>query len=154
MIRLVIIVCCISILVSCDQVERPKKPDNLISKGKMVDILYDMFVLNAAKATDRRLLEKNKVTPDRYIYEKHQIDSMQFVKSNEYYAYDIKVYEDIINQVEAKIQNKKQALEKAIEKEEDRRKNRLDSIRKLGDTIIKNKPYKKELKTRNEENPY
>lgn len=154
MIRLIIIVCCFAVLVSCDQVEKPEKPENLISKGKMVDILYDMFVLNAAKATDRRLLEKNKVTPDRYIYDKYQIDSMQFVKSNEYYAYDIKVYEDIINQVELKIQNKKQALEKAIEKEEDRRKNRLDSIKKLGDTIIKNKPYKKELKTRNEENPY
>ena len=42
----------------------------------------------------RRVFRRsNNVSPVTYIYEKHQIDSLQFAESNEYYAYDIKDYE-------------------------------------------------------------
>ncbi|WP_456440230.1 DUF4296 domain-containing protein [Psychroserpens sp.] len=125
---------------ACNNIERPKKPDNLIAKNKMIDILFDVFVFNAAKATEKKTLEKNNVTPDIYIYEKHQIDSLQFVMSNEYYAYDIKDYEGIIAKVEEKIKAKKAIYQKEIDLEEERRTKRLDSIKKIGDTI---KPKKK-----------
>ncbi len=129
------------ILGSCDKTERPKKPENLIAKDKMVNILFDVFVFNAAKGTERRSLDKHHVTPDVYIYEKYQIDSLQFVKSNEYYAYDVKAYEDIINEVEARLIAKKAVYEAEIEKEEDRRRERLDSIKKLGDDTKKNRTF-------------
>ena len=124
---------------ACNKIEKPEKPDDLIEKNKMVDILFDVFVFNAAKGTDKRILENNNVTPVDYIYKKYQIDSLQFVKSNEYYAYDMKAYEEMIRQVEAKIEAKKDKFQKEINLEEDRRKNRLDSIKKIGDTINREK---------------
>ncbi|NRA92906.1 MAG: DUF4296 domain-containing protein [Psychroserpens sp.] len=124
----------ISLLVflSCNKVEKPERPENLIPKDKMADILFDVFVFNGAKGTDRRVLEKHNVNPDVFIFEKYQIDSLQFAKSNEFYAYDVKTYEGIINKVEAKIKAKKEYYEAEVEKEEERRKKRLDSIRDLG----------------------
>lgn len=127
---------------ACNKIEKPKKPDDLIEKNKMVDILFDVFVFNAAKGTDKRILETNNVTPDVYIYKKYQIDSLQFVKSNNYYAYDIKVYEEMIGKVEAKIKAAKDKYQKEIDLEEERRKNRLDSIQRIGDTLAPKKESK------------
>lgn len=138
--RICLIVFIFGLCFACHKIEKPEKPDNLIAKNKMVDILFDVFVFNAAKGTDKRILENNNVTPDVYIYDKHQIDSLQFVKSNEYYAYDIKVYEDMINEVEAKLKAKKEVYQEELKLEEERRKKRIDSIKKIGDTI---KPKKK-----------
>lgn len=120
---------------SCNHVEKPKRPDNLIAKDKMVDILLDVFVINAAKGIEKKTLEINNVTPEDYIYQKYQIDSLQFAKSNEYYAYDIKVYENMINEVESKLKAKKAAFQKEITLEEERIQKRLDSIEKIGDSL-------------------
>lgn len=120
---------------ACNKVEKPEKPDDLIDKNKMVNILFDVFVFNAAKGTDKKILEENNVTPDVYIYKKYEIDSLQFVRSNEYYAYDIKTYEEMIGKVEARIKAKKDEFQNEIDLEEKRRKKRLDSIKKLGDTL-------------------
>lgn len=121
--------------VGCNSIDKPKKPDNLISEDKMVDILFDVFVFNAAKGTDKRVLEENNVTPTIYIYDKYQIDSMQFVKSNEYYAYDIKTYEELMERVQGRLKAKREGFEREINSEEDRRKKRLDSIKRIGDTL-------------------
>lgn len=145
--RVSLLIFILGLCVACNKINKPKKPDQLIAKDKMVNILFDVFVFNAAKVTDKRLLEKNNVTPDVYIYEKYGIDSLQFVKSNEYYAYNIKDYEDMISQVEVRIKAKKAKYQKEIDLEEERRKNRLDSIRKLGDTLKLIEPRKRTKKT-------
>lgn len=141
--RLSLFIVILGLCFACNKIDKPKKPDNLIAKDKMVDILFDVFVFNAAKGTAKKTLEANNVTPNTYIYEKHQIDSLQFVKSNEYYAYDIKAYEEIIDNVETKIRTKKENYQKALDLEEERRQKRLDSIKKIGDTLKINKPKKK-----------
>lgn len=146
--RLSFIIFILGLCTACNRIEKPKKPENLIAKDKMVDILFDVFVFNAAKGTDKRILEKNNVTPDVYIYEKYQIDSLQFVKSNEYYAYDIKDYEEMINKVEAKIEAKKIFYQKEIDLEEERRRKRLDSIKNLGDTLRTLRKSKEITKTK------
>ncbi|MFK7781917.1 DUF4296 domain-containing protein [Psychroserpens sp.] len=128
--------------VACNKVDKPKKPDNLIAKDKMINILFDVFVFNAAKVTDKKTLEKNNVTPAVFIYEKYDIDSLQFVNSNEFYAYNLKDYEEMILKVEDKIKAKKENYQKEINQEEERRKKRLDSIKKIGDTLKINKPLK------------
>jgi len=141
--RIYLLVFIIGLCFACNKIDKPKKPDNLIAKDKMVDILFDVFVFNAAKGTDKRILEKNNVTPTVYIYDKYQIDSLQFVKSNEYYAYDIKGYEDMIGKVQARLKAKKEEYQNEIDKEEERRKKRLDSIRKIGDSLHLSEPKPK-----------
>ncbi|MDB4107975.1 DUF4296 domain-containing protein, partial [Flavobacteriaceae bacterium] len=52
-----------------------KKPANLISEDQMVEILYDVMILNSAKGINKQLLENNIQNPKEYIYSKHNIDS-------------------------------------------------------------------------------
>lgn len=48
------------IFVSCNNnnVERPKKPKNLIKKEMMANILYDMSILTASKGVNKKYLKK------------------------------------------------------------------------------------------------
>lgn len=92
------------LLLGCGQSDRPPKPDNLIPKEKMSDIIYDVFLLNAAKGVNRQVLEKNGVLPEDYVYNKYAIDSLQFALSNDYYSYDTKEYEGIMETVKLKLE--------------------------------------------------
>ena len=79
-------------------------PDNLISEKKMVDILYDMSLISVSKGINKRILENNGMKPKKYILKKHNIDSLQFVLSNQYYSKDLekylKIYEEVLNKLE------------------------------------------------------
>ncbi|WP_412986839.1 DUF4296 domain-containing protein [Pontimicrobium sp. IMCC45349] len=142
-------------LVSCqkNEVNKPKRPDNLISKGKMVEIIYDMSLITVAKGVNKRLLEESKFNPKKYVYDKYGIDSLQFVESNNYYAYNLKEYDEIYTQVKEKLNKEKEKYNKAIDAEKksndslkaigEKRKVKLDSTRKLKKRErkkIKNKP--------------
>src|SRR5210317_2241798 len=95
----------IMLFFGCNNViEKPKKPDNLIPEDKMVEIMYDVFLLNSAKGVNKIKLEENGVLPENYIFEKYQIDSLQFANSNNYYAYETKTYESILNRIKDKIE--------------------------------------------------
>ena len=79
-------------------------PDNLITEEKMVDILYDMSLISVSKGINKRILENNGMKPKKYILKKYNIDSLQFVLSNEYYSKDLerylKIYEEVLNKLE------------------------------------------------------
>ena len=59
---------------SCDRTEKPPAPENLLSQDKMVEVLYDVYVLNAAKGASKTVLEKNGIFPQDYVFQKHNID--------------------------------------------------------------------------------
>ena len=121
--------------VGCNKIDRPKKPKDLIAKDKMSDIMYDLYILNAAKGVNRKVLELNGIMPSEYIYKKYGIDSLQFAESNTYYAYDTKTYTALVEKVKSDLQKDKDLYEK-VTKEEQRVK---DSVRrakrKVKDTI-------------------
>lgn len=114
LIYLFILIC----LMGCDGVDRPKKPKNLIAKDKMANIMHDLYILNAAKGVNRKLLEKNGVMPVDYIYRKYDIDSLQFANSNTYYAYDTEVYATLIENVQKTLQKDKELYEKLTKADE------------------------------------
>lgn len=84
-----------------------KKPDNLIEREKMVDIIYDLSILEAAKSQKPIVLEQYKVQSQTYVYKKYQIDSLQFASSVKYYSADLdeyySIYESVNKRIEAKI---------------------------------------------------
>ena len=79
-------------------------PENLISEEKMVDILYDMSLISVSKGINKKILENNGMKPKKYILRKYNIDSLQFVVSNEYYSRDLerylKIYDEVLNKLE------------------------------------------------------
>ena len=113
-------------VLSCNDIDKPKKPDNLLSKNKMIDIITDISLVNAAKGTDKKKLENKGINPENYIFQKHNIDSLQFAENNNYYAYDVKEYEDIYLKVKQRLENQSEEY-KALQ---DLEKKEKDSIRK------------------------
>lgn len=92
---------------SCKE-EVIEKPDNLIEKEKMIDIMYDLSLLQAIRGTDQKVLDSNKINPNTYIYKKYKIDSLQFAKSNQYYASEnIKHYKKMYENVADRIKKNK-----------------------------------------------
>ena len=125
--RLISTLILILVMFSCNNIEKPKKPDNLISKDRMVDVITDISLMTAAKSMNKDLLEKNAINPQNYIYEKYNIDSVQFAESNNYYAYDVKEYEEIYVIVKERLEKKK--IEYTTLQEQD--KEEKDSIKKI-----------------------
>ena len=85
-------------------VEKKEVPENLISEEEMINILYDMSLISVSKGINKRILENNGMKPKKYILKKYDIDSLQFVTSNEYYSKDLErylsIYEEVLNKLE------------------------------------------------------
>lgn len=97
-----------------------EKPENLISREKMIDILNDLALVNAAKTTNPAILIENGIDPTTYIFTKYAIDSLQFVESDRYYASIPEEHEKIYRAVEARLETEK---------------NRIEKLRKIKDSI-------------------
>jgi len=113
-----------------------EKPENLIARDKMVTILKDLAVVNAAKTTNVGLMRENNVKPMDYIFKKHGIDSVQFVESDKYYASLPVQYESIYREVESRLEKEQNILKKAKEVRdslkllETERKREMDNAKK------------------------
>ena len=46
----------------------------------MVHVIVDMSLLSSAKGINKNKLQEQGVLPDDYVYKKHGIDSLQFLK--------------------------------------------------------------------------
>lgn len=123
--KLFLVIVCLILFVSCEPRFGPDKPKNLISKAKMEEVLYDMFVINSAKGVDRKLFEKKKINPEYYILKKHNIDSTLFAQSIDYYAYDIKGYSTLLENINERITKEKNELDAIIKKEDAKKKTQL-----------------------------
>ncbi|MDN3665260.1 DUF4296 domain-containing protein [Algibacter miyuki] len=128
------------LVTGCFQFSEPEKPTNLISKENMVKILIDAKILGSANMANKRIMEEHGVQLGSYVFEKHNIDSLQFAQSNEYYAFHIEEYEEIYEKVKdsldglkvfyTAIKDKEIAKAKAL-----RAKDSIEIVTKLKDSI-------------------
>ncbi len=132
--KIVTLVCIIALFLGCDKTQKPKKPSNLIPKDKMEQVLYDTYLMNAAKGIKKQQLENYGINPEGYIFKKYSIDSLQFALSNEYYAYDSKDYAEMIESVKERLSKEKETYEKLKEEEEEDRNRKRDSMRQVTDS--------------------
>ena len=109
----------ISLILSCKE-EVVKKPEKLIEKEIMVDVMYDLALLEAIKYQSPNALQVHKINPDEYIYKKYKIDNTQFVQSNMYYASDYKEYKKMYDHINSRLVKNKSLLEEAIKNEKDK----------------------------------
>ena len=103
MIRLAFFLSLILCLLGCQNVNYPEKPKNLIAKDKMVDVLTESYLANAARSIDNRAILDKGVKIDSLVYRKFGIDSLQFASSNAYYAADLNAYREIFAEVETRL---------------------------------------------------
>ena len=116
---------CIIFIFSCNE-KTVEIPEDLIPKDQMVEIIYDLAIINAAKKTNSTYLVNNKIESMPFIFKKYDIDSLQFVKSDLYYASVPEEYEAMYKIVEARIEREKSVFDKTKTKAS-------DSIRKVAE---------------------
>ncbi len=105
---------------SCKENAMPE-PKNLIDKDVMVDILYDIAIIEAIKTSQPFSLQTKGIDAKTYIYKKYKIDSTQFAKSDKYYATDVaefaKMHQKVVDKInEVKKADSLQMLPKPIKK--------------------------------------
>ncbi|ALM08763.1 hypothetical protein SB49_13800 [Sediminicola sp. YIK13] len=118
-------------LVSCGE-KVVEEPEQLISKEKMADILYDLAILTAAKNTSTDILVKNNIETMEYLYSKYDIDSVQFVDNNLYYASIPSEYVAIYKEVDSRLESVQKGMDEA-------RRIKADSVRKARDKAKENR---------------
>lgn len=97
-------------IISCTSNTIYKKPENLISKDQMVNLLVDMHLAQSAK-TVKNIENKRKIDYMYLVYEKYNIDSTRFKTSNFYYTTDIDEYNEILKKVQKRLQKLKKKFE-------------------------------------------
>jgi hypothetical protein len=124
------------VFVSCKE-EAVEKPERLIEKEKMVDIMYDLAILEGIKYQNSASLMTYNINPSQYIYKKYKIDSLQFAQSNVYYASNYTKYKDIFDEIIKRIDDGKVVADSLVLIDA-KKKAKLDSIKlKKGITIGK-----------------
>lgn len=115
------------VVLGCQDVNYPVKPKNLIAKDKMVDILTETYLDNAARSVDNNSIISKGIKMDSMVYKNFGIDSLQFAKSNAFYAADVNTYMEIVQEVEARLAKMGKDMDSIWEME----RNRKDSVNNL-----------------------
>ncbi|MFV5687711.1 DUF4296 domain-containing protein [Flavobacterium sp. ZT3R25] len=121
--KIISLLAIISILISCKE-EVVKKPNRLMEKEVMVDIMYDLSLLEAIRLENPMSLDTFKINPKKYIYKKYKIDSLQFAQNIAYYASDYEEYANIVAQLEDRFTKKKAEITALIKAEAKKNKNK------------------------------
>jgi hypothetical protein len=136
--KIIILLAIVLVFISCKD-EAVKEPNSLIEKETMVNIMYDLAVLDGIKYQNPASLDSFKINPKKYIYNKYKIDSLQFAQSNIYYASNHEEYLAIVDEVNARLVNNKAETTALI---------KAEAKKKIKKTILPKKKALDSLKTK------
>jgi hypothetical protein len=112
--KIMLALCLVLTLFSCQNsvIEKPAKP---IDEAVMIDILYDLSLMEAIKS--QNIADSgNVINSSQYIYKKYKIDSLQFVQNNKFYASDVENYKKMFEKVKARLENDANKLDTIMKK--------------------------------------
>ncbi len=107
-------------LTGCNNVV--EKPDNLIEEDKMIDILHDLYIVEGIRQSDPGSFQERGLSASEYVYKKYKVDSLQFAKSDKWYASNIVHYGKMYEKIQARIDEERKALEKSPGTQQDKTK--------------------------------
>ena len=133
--KTIVLLMVLFVFLSCKE-EVVQKPDRLIAKEQMMDIMYDLALLDGIKYQTPTAADTIKINPKEYVLKKYKVDSLQFAKSNIYYASNYTEYKDMFDQIIKRIDDRKAVIDSII-KIEDKNKLKIDSAKQLKKPLIK-----------------
>lgn len=86
------------LLFSCSKNPAPK-PDNLLDEDVMVNIIFDIAILQAADGNMPYKLAEANINANQYVFKKYKIDSITYSQNQRYYASDSRKYKKIYKKV-------------------------------------------------------
>jgi hypothetical protein len=124
-------------ITSCQNVEEIKKPEKLLSKSEMKDLIYDMVLLDAAAGVNEKRLEGLDINMLDFLSKKYEIDSNQLKQNILYYNLrfndNLDIYEKAKDSI-SRLERAYDSISKARDSLKKLERKRRDSIRKL-DTV-------------------
>ena len=126
------------IITACQGIDKMDKPDNLIPEDKMVDILVDMSLLQAAKNYSQNKFQDLGIHVKKFVYKKYDIDSLALQESSDYYAENFSDYDRIYDSVKVRLERMKKEVDSLrvneVKIEDSIKEARRDSLR-IADSI-------------------
>lgn len=116
-----------------------KKPNNLIPKDQMVDLLTEMLLASGAENVKNLDLQR-KVNYFPIVFEKYDIDSTRFKESNYYYTSRIDDYDEILGKVDERLKVLEQHYEKERKISDSIKRVQRDSLRGIKKVILEKRP--------------
>lgn len=118
-------------------------PEDLIPQAEMTEILYDLALMNGLRSTNANVLDQYEIETMPYLFEKYGIDSLQFVKSDEYYASVPVIYQTMYTTIKDRLESKFEETEKLRQQKTDSTRSRNQRVR---DSLRKKAPPTKSPK--------
>ncbi|PRP68010.1 DUF4296 domain-containing protein [Nonlabens agnitus] len=91
-------------LAGCQNIEKSPKPDDFYGDDKMIEIMADLYLMEASMTTNRVTFTDLKVLPHEFIYDKYDTDSLTFAENLEYYTDRNDKYLELMEQVKTKME--------------------------------------------------
>ncbi len=114
-------------VVSCN--EKPvEKPDRLIDKETMIDILYDISVLQASVSFKPDIVNDN-IEVEKYVYEKYGIDSLTLHQNQRFYASDVEAFNKMYKELSERIKNEETIADSLSKSEKKVEENKAEEKR-------------------------
>lgn len=126
--KIVTIFVCLSVLISCSDVQEREEPDKLLSKDKMIEVYTDMILLDALRRSNPVNFKSYELKASEHIYNKFDVDSTTLSQNIKYYNLEFEANSDIFEQVKLNIEQKNEIY---------------DSITKVRDSLKRLKTKKK-----------
>ncbi len=117
-----------------------KKPENLIPKEQMVDLLTDIFIADGGDNIKNINMQRN-INYFPLVFEKYQIDTTRFRESNYYYTSRIDDYDEILEKVDKRLKALKEQYDSQFKLADSIERVKKDSIKALKKALSK-KPKK------------
>lgn len=93
-------------------------PAQLVEKGKMIDIMYDLALLEAMRYQNPASLDSIDISSKKFVLKKYKVDSLQFAKSNMYYAADYANYKEMFDEIAKRLEKNQKVVDSALKIEE------------------------------------
>ncbi|MBC7524092.1 MAG: DUF4296 domain-containing protein [Flavobacterium sp.] len=106
--KIILILLAIITITACKK-EVIKPPKNLLEKEVLVNIIYDLSLLEAAK-TQSMGVQYSYPKASEFIKSKYKIDSITFADNIQYYSQDAKEFKKIYITVKERLDNKTKEL--------------------------------------------
>lgn len=121
-----------------------EKPDNLLSKEEMTNIIYDVMILQASKSYNNVEVKKEDLKIESYIFDKYKIDSSTYHQNQRHYASKPKEYEKMYKEVVERLTLAQQETDTLLKKEKRSKKDKindenLEVKKKFEEEVLKNK---------------
>jgi hypothetical protein len=140
--KYLIFIALFTLIISCKE---ENKPINLVEKDVMIQIMYDLSVLQAIKYQNPTSIDSFKINARDFVFKKYKVDSLQFAQSNVYYSLDSQQYKEMFSQVVNRIASEKTSADSLV-KVEVNKKSKVDKRKREESVTAKDSLKKGEKK--------